>query len=76
MIKFLNKKPQNKFKQQILVNQKEKIVPKICETHNIFGTNKHLIEYDTRENVITIKKQYLGPKITKELHSTAEDRYD
>ncbi len=42
---------------------------------NVFDKIRHIIEYDTPENLIEILREYLKPNITVGIHCTLEDLY-
>jgi len=42
---------------------------------NIFGNTRHIIEFDTPENLVSILREYIPPNITIGVHCTLEDLY-
>jgi len=42
---------------------------------NIFGNTRHIIEFDTPENLVSILREYIPPNITIGIHCTLEDLY-
>lgn len=66
-------KPLNEFKQQILL-LKNRFT--IHESVNIFDRTRHIIEFDTRENLLTILKEFLNPNLVTAIHCTPEDLYE
>jgi len=51
----------NQFKQQLLIAMGRYT---IHESINVFGNTRHIIEYDTPENLISILREYFPPNIT------------
>lgn len=66
-------KPLNEFKQQILL-LKNRLT--IHESITTFGRTRHIIEFDTRENLLTILKEFLQPNLVTAIHCTQEDLYE
>jgi len=42
---------------------------------NIFGNTRHIQEFDTTENLVSILREYIPPNITISDHCTLEDLY-
>jgi len=63
--------PLNQFKQQLLIATGRYTVH---ESINVFGNTRHIIEYDTPKNLISILREYISPNITG-VHCTLEDFY-
>lgn len=67
------KKPLNQFKQQLLLMKNRfTIHERVCN----FGKTRHIIEYDTVENLLTILREFLRPNIVTGIYCTAEDLYE
>ncbi len=66
------RKPLNQFKQQLLLTKGRYT---IHESLVVFGKTRHIIEYDTVENLVTILREYLPPNITVGIHCSLEDLY-
>ncbi len=66
------KKPLNQFKIQLLITTGRF---RIHESINIFNNTRHIIEYDTLENLTTILREFIQPNLTVSLHCTLEDLY-
>jgi len=66
------RKPLNQFKQQLLIATGRYT---IHEMVNIFGNTRHIIEFDTPENLVSILREYIPPNITIGIHCTLEDLY-
>lgn len=66
-------KPLNQFKQQLLIS-KNKFT--IHEKYDVFNKTRHIIEYDTVENLIIILKEFLQPNLTTGIHCSPEDLYE
>jgi len=64
------RKPLNKFKHQILSRTEG-----IHELLEVFDKTRHIFEYDTVENLVTILKEYTSPNITVRIHCSLEDLY-
>ncbi|KAH8284412.1 hypothetical protein KR018_002845, partial [Drosophila ironensis] len=47
----------------------------VHESIKIFNNTRHIIEFDTPENLITILKEYIPANITIGIHCTLEDFY-
>jgi len=66
------RKSLNQFKQQLLIATGRYT---IHEMVNIFGNTRHIIEFDTPENLVSILREYIPPNIRIGIHSTSEDLY-
>lgn len=66
-------KPLNEFKQQILLCKANFTIHEMIIT---FGRTRHIIEYDTRENLKTILLEFIKPNLVTCIHCTAEDLND
>uniref|UniRef100_A0A0K8W058 RNA-directed DNA polymerase n=1 Tax=Bactrocera latifrons TaxID=174628 RepID=A0A0K8W058_BACLA len=66
-------KPLNQFKQQIILSKNRFTIHELIK---IFGNKWHLIEYDTVENLMTILKEYIQPKLVTAIHCTVEDLHE
>ncbi len=66
------RKPLNQFKQQLLLATGRYT---IHESINIFENTRHIIKFDTPENLISILRAYNPPNLTVGVHSTLEDFY-
>jgi len=66
------RKPLNQFKQQLLLTTGRY---SIHESLKIFDKTRHIIEYDTVENLVSILREYLPPNITVGIHCSLEDLY-
>lgn len=66
-------KPLNQFKQQLLIS-KNKFT--IHEKVNNFDKTRHIIEYDTVDNLVTILKEFLQPNVVTGIYCTPEDLYE
>jgi len=66
------RKPLNQCKQQLLIATGKYT---IHETANIFGNTRHIIEFDTPENLLSILREYIPPNIAIGVHCTLEDFY-
>jgi len=66
-------KPLNEFKQQILLTKSGTVAHEsvIC-----FGRTRHIIEFDTRENLKKILFEHLKPNLVTGVSCTAEDLYE
>lgn len=67
------RKPLNEFKQQLVL---EKNTFTNHESLTTFGRVRHIIEFDSRENLLKILKEFLRPNIVTGIYCTAEDLYD
>lgn len=67
------RKPLNEFKQQILLSRNNFT---IHESITNFNRTRHIIEYDSRENLLTILKEFLQPNLVTAIYCTLEDLYD
>lgn len=65
-------KPLNQFKNQLLITTGRLTVH---ESINVFNNVRHIIKYDTQENLVTLLKEYISPNISIGLHCTLEDLY-
>ncbi len=66
------RKPLNEFQQQLLLTKGRYT---IHESLNVFDKTRHIIKYDTPENLIEILREYLKPNITVGIHCNLEDLY-
>lgn len=66
-------KPLNEFKQQILLSKARFTIHEMIIN---FGRTRHIIEYDTRENLKTILLEFINPNLVTAVHCTQEDLYD
>jgi len=66
------RKPLNQFKQQLLLTT---VRYTIHESKENFDKTRHIIEYDTVENLITILRKYLPANITVGIHCILGDLY-
>jgi len=64
--------PLSQCKQQLLIATGRYT---IHEMINIFGNTRHIIEFDTRENLVSILREYIPPNITIGVHCTLKDLY-
>jgi len=64
------RKPLNQFKQQLLIATGRYTIQEMV---NIFGNTRHIIEFDTPENLVSILREYIPPNITIGIHCTLED---
>jgi len=71
-MRMLNPQTLNQFKQQLLIATGRYT---IHEMVNIFGNTRHIIEFDTPENLVSILREYIPPNITIGIHCTLEDLY-
>jgi len=69
---MLYRKPLNQFKQQLLLATGRYI---IHESVTIFQNTRHIIEFDTPENLISILREYIPPNLTVGIHCTLEHFY-
>lgn len=63
----------SEFKQQILLTKSNNVVHQIVVN---FGRTRHIIEYDTRENLKTILLEHLQPNLVTGISCSAEVLYD
>jgi len=66
------RKPLNQFKQQLLLATGRYTIHELI---NIFENTRHIIEFDTPENLISILREYTPPNLTVGIHCTLEDFY-
>jgi len=66
-------KPLNEFKQQILLSKANNTSHQRVVT---FGRTRHIIEYDTRENLKAVLLEHLQPNLVTGICCSAEDLYD
>ncbi len=67
------RKPLNQFQIQLILTKGRYT---IHESLNVFDKTRHIIEFDTPENLIEILREYIKPNITVGIHCTLEDLYN